>query len=272
MDNIKVISAEPDSFSTYVGKLWKYRSLILAFARRDIKIRYAQTRLGVIWVLLQPIPSVLIFTFFFGKLMNVDTGLLPYPVFALAGMAGWNYFTNLTDNVGNSLLESQHVLKKIFYPKMIMPLSKLLVCTIDFMIAFTLIVAAMLIFRVMPSLTLLFFPVFVLLNLLTGFALGIWICALTYRYRDVRHFMPYLINFGIWLTPVFYPATILPQSLSYLMYFNPMALVIEGYRFSLSGGQLPNTGYLMSLVPVIVLLISGLWYFSRVEDEIVDYI
>lgn len=272
MNNIRVINAEPDTIGQYAAKVWKYRSLVLAFALRDIKIRYAQTRLGIFWVLLQPIPSVVIFSFFFGKLLKVDTGLLPYPVFALAGMAGWNYFTSLSDGVGNSLLESQHVLKKIFYPKLIMPLSKLLVSSVDFLVVFSLVVIAMLIFGVAPGLSLLMLPVFILLNIITGFALGIWICALTYRYRDVRHFMPYIINFGIWLTPVFYPATILPKSLSYFMYFNPMAFVIEGYRYSLAGGTLPNTGYFISLVPVLLLLVSGLWYFSRVEDEIVDYI
>lgn len=272
MKPITLISAEPDSLRQYTGKLWKYRSLIWAFAKRDVKIRYAQTRLGLLWVLVQPIPSVLIFSFLFGRLLNVDTGLLPYPVFALAGMAGWNYFTSLSDGIGNSLLEAQHVLKKVAYPKLIMPLSKLLVSTLDFVIAFGMVLVALIVFGITPSIQLLLLPIFIATNVLAGFAVGIWLCALSYRYRDVRHFMPYFINFGIWLTPVFYPTTILPKSLSYFMYLNPMAFVIEGYRSCLSGTALPSIGYLTSMLPVLLLLISGLWYFSRVEDEIVDYI
>ena len=272
MKTVTIINAEQDRFGQYVHKIWKHRSLIWAFAKRDVKIRYAQTRLGLFWVLLQPIPSVLIFSFLFGRLLNVDTGLLPYPVFALAGIAGWNYFTNLSDGVGNSLLESQNVLKKVAYPKLIMPLSKLLVSTLDFAVVFTLVLIALLVFGLVPSIKLLLLPAFILVNIMAGFAIGIWMCALSYRYRDVRHFMPYFINFGIWLTPVFYPTTILPQNLSYFMYLNPMALVLEGYRSCLSGAALPSIGYLTSMIPLLLLLISGLWYFSRVEDEIVDYI
>lgn len=272
MEEVKIISAEPDSLQVYVSKLWRYRSLITTFAKRDIKIKYAQTLFGFFWVVLQPFPSVIIFTFFFGTLIKVDTGLLPYPVFALAGMIGWNYFTSLTNGVGSSLIESQHILKKIYFPKLLLPLSKILSSGVDFLIAFAVVVIVMLFFGVLPGVSVLVLPLFVLLNILCGFSIGVWISALTFRYRDFQHIAPYLINFSIWLTPVFYPATILPNKLEYIMYLNPMAFTLEGYRYALAGGAAPSSRYLISIIPVAILLLSGLWYFRRIEDDIADFV
>ena len=267
-----VITPEIEPLGKYLQKVWRYRSLILTFAYRDLKVKYAQTFLGFFWVLLQPLPSVIIFTFFFGTLIHVDTGLLPYPVFALIGISGWNYFTNLTSSVGNSLVESQFILKKIYFPKIILLLSKILVGGCDFIITFMLIVVAMLFYRVMPSISLVYFPVFLVFNIITGFSIGIWISALTFRYRDLQYIAPYIIVFSVWLTPVFYTTTILPKNVEYLMFFNPMAFVIEGYRFCFAGGQPPSTRYLMSVIPVFILFFTGLWYFRKVEDDIADFV
>lgn len=272
LEEVKIITAEPDSFKEYLRKLWKYRSLIGTFARRDIKIKYAQTLFGFFWVVLQPFPSVIIFTFFFGSLIKVDTGLLPYPVFALVGMIGWNYFTSLTGGIGNSLIESQHILKKIYFPKLLLPLSKILVSGVDFLIALAVIMLVMLFYRVTPGISFLFLPLFLLLNILCGLSIGTWISALTFRYRDFQHIAPYIINFSIWLTPVFYPATILPNSLEYIMYLNPMAFTLEGYRYALAGGAAPSARYLISVIPVLTLLLAGLWYFRRIEDDIADFV
>ena len=144
MNDITTISAQQDSFLTYLRKLWEYRSLAFTFAKRDLKIKYAQTFLGVSWILIQPIPSIVFFTFFFGFLIKMDTGSLPYPVFALTGMIGWTYFTTLASSIGNSLIESQHILKKIYFPKLILPLSKILVASVDFLVSFVLMIVAML--------------------------------------------------------------------------------------------------------------------------------
>jgi lipopolysaccharide transport system permease protein len=272
VEELKTITAEPDSIGVYVSKLWKYRTLLVTFAKRDLKIKYAQTLFGFFWVVLQPFPSIVIFTFFFGSLIKVDTGTLPYPVFALVGMIGWNYFTNLTSGVGNSLIESQHILKKIYFPKLLLPLSKILSSGVDFLIAFGVVMIAMLIYGVIPSAYVLLLPFFVLLNILCGLSIGIWISALTFRYRDFQHIAPYLINFSVWLTPVFYPTTILPSSLEYIMYMNPMALTIEGYRYSLVGGDMPNKQYMTSIIPVLLLLFSGLWYFRQKESQVNDFV
>jgi lipopolysaccharide transport system permease protein len=272
MNDIRIISTKTESSSQYLKKLWNYRGLILAFAKRDLKIKYAQTYFGIFWVLLQPIPSVVFFSFFFGNLIHINTGALPYPIFALIGMIGWTYFTNLTSVVGNSLIESQYIIKKIYFPKLILPIAKVLTGAVDFMITFFLIVVAMVVFKVMPSYTIVFFPFFFLFNVLTGVSIGIWISALTFRFRDLQHVAPFVVNFGIWLTPVFYPATLLPQNLHYLMYFNPMAMVITGYRFSLAGDVVPDYYLLVSIIPVLIILVSGLLYFRKVEEEIADFI
>ena len=272
IEEVKIITAEQPSLSNYIGKIWRYRSLIITFAIRDIKIRYAQSFLGFFWILLQPLPSIIIFTFLFGRLIKVNTGALPYPVFALTGMIGWNYFTNLTGSIGSSLIDSQHILKKIYFPKLILPLSKVLVGALDFTVSFLLIIGALFLYAIHPTWTIIFFPLFFLFNILTGFCIGIWLAALTFRYRDLQHVAPFVINFSIWLTPVFYPTTILPTEVSYIMYGNPMALVIEGYRYTLVGGIPPSPYYIFSFIPVLLLLAVGLYYFRNVENRIAELI
>jgi lipopolysaccharide transport system permease protein len=272
MDDMTTISAEPDSISAYCRKLWKYRSLIVTFSKRDLKIKYAQTYFGILWVLLQSIPLVLLFTFFFDKLIHLETGVLPYPIFALTGMVGWLYFMNLANGIGNSLVDAQHILKKIYFPKIILPLSKVLTAGVDFIVSIFVLIVAMSIFRITPSYTILFFLLFFLLNILAGFAIGIWVSALTFRFRDLQHVAPFILNLGIWLTPVFYPATVLPQQANFLMYFNPMATVVAGYRFSLAGDIAPDYRFLASVALTIILLVTGLLYFRKVEDEIVDVV
>lgn len=272
MSDITTISAQQDSIFTYLRKLWEYRSLAITFAKRDLKIKYAQTFLGISWILLQPIPSIVIFTFFFGLLIKADTGALPYPVFALTGMIAWSYFTNLANSIGNSLIEAQHILKKIYFPKLILPLSKVLVGAVDFFVSFALIILAMLLFSVHPGWQIIFFPVFFFLNILTGFTIGIWTSSLTFRYRDFQNIAPAIIGFCIWLTPVFYPTTILPGQISSFMYLNPMAFVIEGYRFTLVGDKVPSHYFLISVIPVLILFVLGLLYFRKIEDEIAEFI
>lgn len=261
---------DPDTFTEYAAKIWTYRSLIVTFAKRDLKVKYSQTFLGVLWILLAPFPSVIVFTFFFGKIIKLDTGLLPYPVFALTGLIGWSLFSNLNSSIGSSLIEAQGIIKKIYFPKMILPFSKILSAGVDFVVSFLVLLMVMIFMGVSPGWTIVFFPLFLLLNIICGCAIGIWIAALTFRYRDMQHFIYQILNFSIWLTPVFYPATILPASLHYLMYFNPMAFVIVGYRYTLSGAEMPSFSYMISIIPLLLILISGLFYFRKIEDEIAE--
>lgn len=272
VEKITVRDSKPETARLYLQSVWEYRSLILVFALRDLKIKYAQTFLGIFWVLLSLFPSVIIFTFFFDRIVKVDTGKLPYPVFALAGVIGWTYFTHLTNSVSVSLIEAQHLLKKIYFPKIILPLSKVLTGGVDFLISFAVVVVVMLLFGVRPGLHILAFPFVLLLNIVCGLALGLWVAALTYRYRDLQHLAPNVINFAIWLTPVFYPTTILPPKLNYIMYANPMALVVSGYRFALSGGLPPSPQYFVSIIPLLLIFTSGIYYFRKREDHAIEYI
>ena len=260
----------PDTFTEYFGKIWKYRFLIITFAKRDLKVKYSQTFLGIIWVLLAPFPSVIIFTFFFGKIIKLDTGGLPYPVFALTGLIGWSFFSNLNNGMGSSLIDAQNIVKKIYFPKLILTLSKVLSTGVDFLVSFVILFAVMIIMGITPKWTIIFFPLFFLINIMCGWAIGIWIAALTFRYRDLQHFAYQILNFSIWLTPVFYPTTILPPALHYVMYLNPMAFVILGYRYTLSGAEKPSADYMISIIPLLIVLVSGLFYFRKIEDEIVE--
>lgn len=242
-----------------------------SLAIRDIKVQYAQTALGFLWSVIQPLTSLLIWTFFFDKLIDVDTGAIPYPLFAFTGMIGWYFFSHIFNHAGTSLVNSQDLIRKIYFPRIILPLSKVLVGMVEFSISLTLLFIMMLIMGVPPTINVLFLPFFILFNIITGLSFGIWLSALTIRYRDFQHIIPYLINLGIWLTPVFYPSTIIPKEYNFVLYINPMSAVIAGYRWCLFGGEL-SANYLYGFIPVVILLVTGFIYFRKSEATIADHI
>lgn len=268
----RVITASDSGLWEYLKKVWRYRKLILTFAARDLKVQYAQTFLGILWSAIQPLTGLLIFTFFFGKLISLDTEDIPYPLFAFSGMVAWYFFTYMVGQGGQSLVNSQDLIKKIFFPKLVLPLSKVLVGLVEFAISFVLLIILMLILGGMPGPEVVFFPFFVLLNILVGLVVAIWLSALTLRYRDLQHLIPYLVNFGIWVTPVFYPMTLIPEKYHYLLYLNPVAGVIAGFRWTLLNGDRPELAYLYSFVPVILLFFAGLFYFQKVEGKTADIV
>ena len=187
-------------------------------------------------------------------------------------MIAWYYFTFLVSSTGTVLMNSQEVIKKIYFPKLILPFSKIFVGLVDLIISLILLLILMIIVGFTPPINLVFLPLFVILNIITGMSIGIWLCALTVRYRDFHHFIPYLVSFSIWLTPVFYPGSIIPPDYFYYIYINPMAGVIAGYRWCLLGDVLPSVKYIIGAIPVIFLFITGLYYFNRIEGRIVDII
>jgi len=253
-------------------KLWSYRALIYIFAVRDLKVQYSQTFLGILWSLIQPLTGLLIFTFFFNYVIQVDTGGIPYPLFAFCGMTSWYFFSALMAQTGTSLMQSQYLIRKIYFPKLILPVSKAVTCMAEFGIAMTLLIIMMVLWGHYPNVNIIFFPLFIGLNLLTGLAVGLWMSALTIRYRDFHHIIPYILNFGIWLTPVFYPSTFLPERIQYLIYFNPMAGVVSGFRWTLLGGSMPSPYFLFSFFFVCILFIGGLLYFRKMEYKIADLV
>jgi len=243
-----------------------------SLAKRDVKAKYTQTVLGILWSVIQPLTGLLIFTIFFDKLIKVDTNNIPYPLFAFSGMVAWYFYTFIVNQGGTSLVDSQYLLKKFYFPRLILPLSKVLVGLVDFGISVILLIILMIILGGMPSFLILLFPVFLLLAVLTGLSIAIWLSALTIRYRDLQHIIPYLINFSIWLTPVFYPSTLVPESYHFILYLNPMAGIIAGFRWCLLGDLIPSINYLWGILPVIFIFISGIYYFIKIEREIVDII
>jgi len=271
-DNTFIIQSRKQSLWQYLGRVNQYRHLIISFARRDIKVRYAQTILGVLWSVIQPLTGLVIFTLFFDQLIKIDTNGVPYPVFAFSGMAAWYFFAYIIGAAGTAVFSSQDIIKKIYFPKLVLPLSKVLIALVELGISLGLLFILMLLMGYWPTWRILFLPFFIVANSIVGLAVAIWLCALTARYRDFHHIIPYLINFGIWLTPVFYPSTLLPEKYASFLYANPMAGIIEGYRWALIGGTSPSLWYVLTFALVGIVFIAGLKYFQKIEHEMADYV
>jgi lipopolysaccharide transport system permease protein len=271
-DKITIISGRQSGILDYLKLAWKYRSLSIAIAKRDLKIRYSQTFLGILWAVIQPLTGLIVFTIFFNQLVKIKIPGMPYPLFAFSGMVSWFFFSNIVCNAGVSLVESQDLIRKVYFPRILLLFAKILVGLVEFGISMVMLIVLMVILGYSTTWLVVFLPMFALMNIGVGLSIAIWLGALTIRYRDFHHIIPYLVNFSIWLTPVFYPITLLPPRYEWLMYLNPMAATIAGFRWSLAGGVVPERTYLLSFIPVAVLLVSGLAYFRRVEDEIVDYV
>ncbi|CAN5303236.1 ABC transporter permease [soil metagenome] len=265
-------SATPDTFASYLKKIWTYRSLIFTLAKRDLKIKYAQTALGLLWAILQPLTGLLIFTFFFNEVVKIEVPGGNYAIFAFTGMTSWYFFSYIVYQSSTSLIQARDLISKIFFPKLILHLSKVLVGAVDFGLSILLLVVLMLVFGIAPSANIILLPFFILLNVMVGLAVSLWLSALTIKYRDLHHIIPYLVNFGIWLTPVFFPGTLIPVKFSFILYLNPMAGVVEGYRWCILGLDTFSPYYFIGLGIALLLLLSGFVYFRKVEDDMIDYI
>lgn len=268
----RIITADSTGFFEYLRRIWQYRSLIRVLAVRDLKIRYSQTLLGIFWSVLQPLVAIFIYTVFFYYVLDINTGEVPYPLFVLPGIIGWFQFTNIINAGGMALHNNPDLIRKIDFPKLVLPLSKVFSGLLEVFITLGLMLVLMLVYGYMPSLKLLFVPFFIALNVLIGLSVAIWLAALTIKYRDFHHIIPYLVSFGIWVTPVFYPTTILPSGAEKYMFLNPVADVIAGLRWSLVGGEFLDWHHFLSFIPVLTLFILGYRYFYKVERTIVDHV
>ncbi len=269
-----VIRNEKPSITQYIGRILQYRSLVRVLAVRDIKIRYSQTLLGFFWAIVQPLVALSIYTLFFFYLIGLETGnsAVPYPLFVMPGVICWFHFTDIVNRAGTSLQNNQDLLHRINFPKFVLPLSVVISGLMEVLISFLIMGVLLLIFQVPLSLNITLLPVFLLLNIFCGLSIAIWLNALTVKYRDVHHIIPYLVSFGIWVTPVFYPTAILPKELGSLLYFNPVAGVLAGYRWCMIGGDALSWQYAYGLILVIILLAAGLYYFLSIENRFVDHV
>lgn len=253
--------------------LWDYRELLYFLVWRDLKVRYKQTILGAAWAVLQPLMTMLVFSAFFGRLAKVPSDGVPYPVFAYCALVPWQLFSNSLTEAANSLVNQQHLLKKVYFPRLIMPISPLGAALMDFGVAFATLLALMAYYRIAPGLYLLVLPAFLLLALTTALGAGLWLAALNVEYRDIRYTVPFMVQFWMFATPIAYPSSLVPENLRVLYGLNPMAGVVEGFRWALLGTRSADLGMIcVSAVVSAVLLVSGLAYFRRLEKSFADLV
>jgi lipopolysaccharide transport system permease protein len=271
-----VVDADKSRFSLGLRQLIEYRDLFLILAYRDLRVRYAQTFLGFFWAFIQPAATLLIFTVVFGKAVKVDTGDIPYPLFAIVGMSAWTYFAFVLNQSGNSIISAQEMVKKIYFPRLVIPLSKAVVGFVDFGVALLFMAGLMIYYDYIPSSNIGYLPIFIFLTIIAALAVGIWLSALTIRYRDFQHVVPFLVQFGLYATPTAYPAeTIinnLPDWATIIYYLNPMAGVVEGFRWSVLGGASPSQYSFISFILIILLFFSSVMYFKKVERVMADIV
>jgi lipopolysaccharide transport system permease protein len=254
-------------------ELWYYRELLYFFVWRDIKIRYKQTAVGAAWAVLQPFLTMLIFSLFFGRLAHIPSQGLPYPIFYYSALLPWMYFAASLQNATNTIVENQRMITKVYFPRVALPLSATLSGLMDFAVSFCMFVIMSLYYGIRPSFAFLLFPLFLLLAVLTALGVGLWLSALNAIYRDVRYVVPFLIQFWMFASPVAYPSSLVPQRWRWLYGLNPMAGVIEGFRWSLTGhGDPPGRLLVVSSGVVVLVVISGLAFFHRMETTIADVV
>lgn len=259
--------------SLELNELWAYRELLYFLMWRDIKVRYKQTALGLTWAVLKPLSLMLIFTVVFGWFAQVPSDGLPYPVFSLCAILPWQLFAQMLSSTSQSLVSNQNLLTKVYFPRLVIPLAALGVGLMDFMIAAVILASVMAYFQMVPTLLALLLPSFVLLAVMMSLGVGFWFSALNIQYRDVGHALPFLTQFWFFATPIAYPISLVPESWRTWYGLNPMATVVEGFRWSLLGtGGLSAAMWLTSVAVTVAVFVSGLYYFRRVEETFADVV
>ena len=240
---------------------------------RDIKVRYKQTALGAAWAIIQPVFMMLVFTLFFGKLAKVPSDNLPYSVFTFTALLPWQLFSHALTESSNSLVSNQNLISKVYFPRLVVPISAVLGGLVDFAIAFVILLGLILYYGIVPSWAIFTLPAFVLLAVATALAVGLWLSALNVQYRDVRYTIAFLIQFWLFATPVAYPSSIVPEKWRALYGLNPMVGVVEGFRWALLGkANPPGIQLWVSCAVVVLLLTAGLYYFRRMEQQFADIV
>lgn len=266
-----VIEPTPGWRALDIRELWAYRELLLIFAWRDLKVRYRQTIFGALWVMGQPVVTMVIFTLLFSRVAKLPVGTsVPYPVFVLSGILIWNFVSGAILKAGNSLIGASYLISKVYFPRLLVPLSNIVSDLVDFGVAALLLIPLMLWYGVFPGVQILLAPFFVLLAALLALGIGLWIAALNVEYRDVRVVIPWILQIAMYVTPVVYPLSALPERYRWIALLNPMTGVVEGFRATLFGTPLPMLPLLVSVVAALLLLVGGAFYFRRMERLFAD--
>ena len=267
-----VIQPSPSWKLVSFKDIWAYRELLFFLTWRDVKVRYKQTALGAAWAILQPLFMMVIFTIFFGRLAGVESGGIPYPLFALAGLVPWTFFSNAITQSGNSLVGSSNLITKVYFPRLIVPAAAMLAGLVDFALAFVLFGVMMIYYGMAPTIQVLFVPVLVLLTALFALGVGTWFAALNVKYRDVRFALPFLIQIWLFVSSVILPSSALPQKYRWLLMLNPMSGIIEGYRAALFGLPFDWPALAMAAGITGAVLLYAIYSFARVERSFADII
>ena len=253
-------------------ELWEYRELLHSFVSRDVKIRYKQTALGFLWAIIQPFFLMVVFSLFFGRLAKIPTEGIPYPLFSFAGLIPWTLFAEGLTRSTTSMVHNAGIMTKVYFPRLIMPISGVLSPLVDFTIAFVILLFMMAYYGFVPTIAIVLLPLFILLAMMTSLAVGLWFSALNVKYRDFQYTIPFIIQIWLFASPVVYPASMLPESWQLVYALNPMVGVIEGFRWALLGTKPPEAIILVSACVVVLLLVGGLFYFKRMEQYFADVV
>ncbi|GBO53850.1 O-antigen export system, permease protein [Pseudanabaena sp. lw0831] len=258
----------------YWGDLWRYRELFYFLAWRDILVRYKQTAIGITWALIRPFLTMVVFTVVFGQLAKLPDQGVPYPILVFAGMLPWQFFSNALGECSNSLVGNANLISKVYFPRLIVPTSAVIVSFVDFLISGMILFGLMAYYSFVPDWRILTLPIFVLIAFAASMGVGLWLAALTVQYRDFRFVVPFIIQFGLYISPVGFSSSIVPDQWRLLYSINPIVGVIDGFRWAILGGEskLYLPGFILSLALVLLFLWSGIWYFRKMERTFADVI
>jgi lipopolysaccharide transport system permease protein len=258
----------------YWRDLWRYRELFYMLAWRDIAIRYKQTAIGLAWALIRPFLTMVVFTVVFGSLAKLPSGGAPYPILVFSAMLPWQFFANALSECSNSLISNSNLISKVYFPRLVIPASAVIVSFVDFMISGMILLGLMIYFKFVPDWRILTLPLFTLVAFMASTGMGLWLAALNVEYRDFRYIVPFIVQFGLYISPVGFSSSIVPDKWRMIYSLNPMVGVIDGFRWAILGKDsvIYMPGFVLSIGVVIVLFFSGIWYFRKMERRFADVI
>ncbi len=268
-----VIHASDNLFKLNIAEIWEYRELLSMFVWRDVAVRYKQSLIGIGWAVIQPVVTMIIFSIIFGYLAKLPSEGIPYPIYTFCALLPWNYFARSLTDSSDSLVSSSDLITKVYFPRLILPLSKVLAVFIDFAIAFFILLALMVWYQITPSYGIFLLPVFMLIAMLTAFGIGLWLTALNVKYRDIKFVVPFIAQLWMYTSPVAYSTSLIPEKWQWLYGLNPMVGVIEGFRWALLSKDMPNIEMMsISTGIVLIILLGGIYYFRKMEQTFSDII
>jgi lipopolysaccharide transport system permease protein len=274
-ENSQVIRIEPSKgwVALQLKELWAYRELLYFMIWRDVKVRYKQTALGAAWAIIQPVFTMIVFSLFFGRLGKIPSDGIPYPIFCYAALVPWTFFAQGLSQASNSLVGSGNLIKKVYFPRLSLPISAVICGLVDFALAFIVLLGMMLYYGILPTANVIWLPLLILLTLITSLGVSLWLSALNVQFRDVRHALPFLTQLWLFATPIAYPSSLLSEPWRTLYSINPMAGVVEGFRWALLGTETaPGPMMIVSTLTALALLVSGTFYFRRLEKTFADVV